>query len=63
MVLHDKNSNEPVVISLNELISVHDRGGIYTEITIGVRNVCETKVAVSETVPEVWTKIQEDSAK
>ena len=60
MKLHDKLTGEPIEISVDDIREFHDRAGIYTEITVDVFN---TKIKVSETVPEIMSKIQEDSTK
>lgn len=60
MILHDKQTGKPIEIAVRDIREFHDRAGIYTEITI---DVLDTKIKVSETVPEIMNKIQEDSTK
>lgn len=61
MILHDKQTGKPIEVT--DITEIHDRGGIYTEVTTGSEEFGTTKIQVCESVSEIWLKLKEDCLK
>lgn len=62
MKLSEFGTGQAVEVDAQSVIELHDRK-LYREVTTGLNGIAETKIRITETVPQIYGMIREENRK